>query len=285
MAAAAFPAPSEAIVAGMSTPPPEAQPPAAPPPPEALAPAEAPARPRWLRALPLAVLLAGFVAFLALGGYRYVSLDQVREHRGALMAWVAQWGVLAALAYVFCYAVMAACSVPGATVASLLSGFLFGLWGGAAVAVAGATLGAVVAFLAARTAFGDGLGRTLRRRAGPRLRRMEEGFRNDAFSYLLVLRLVPVFPFWLVNIVPALAGVRLRPYVLATVIGIVPGALVYAGAGSGLGALLDQGARPNLKLLFEWHVLLPILGLAVLALLPVVLRRRRRRGAAAPPAA
>jgi uncharacterized membrane protein YdjX (TVP38/TMEM64 family) len=110
---------------------------------------------------------------------------------------------------------------------------------------------------------------------------MEEGFRRNAFSYLLVLRLVPIFPFWLVNLVPAFCGVSLGTYTLATLIGIVPGSFVYTSIGNGLGALLDRGETPDLMIVFQWDILLPILGLAALALLPVALKRfqaRRRAG-------
>ena len=115
------------------------------------------------------------------------------------------------------------------------------------------------------------------RRAGPRAARIAEGFRADAFSYLLFLRLVPVFPFWLVNIVPALLGMTLGPYTLATLIGIIPGAVVYSSVGSGLGTLLDRGQMPNLGIIFEWRILLPLLGLAVLALVPVLYTHLRAR--------
>jgi uncharacterized membrane protein YdjX (TVP38/TMEM64 family) len=130
----------------------------------------------------------------------------------------------------------------------------------------------VAVFLAARTAIGD----YLRAKAGPGLKRMEEGFRRNAFSYLLVLRIVPIFPFWLVNLVPAFCGVSLRTYALATLIGIIPGCFVFASVGNGLGALLDRGETPNLMIIFQWDILLPILGLAVLALLPIAIRRLRR---------
>jgi uncharacterized membrane protein YdjX (TVP38/TMEM64 family) len=128
-------------------------------------------------------------------------------------------------------------------------------------------------FLAARTAFYD----LFHARAGAALARLEEGFRRDSFSYLLFLRLVPVFPFWLVNIVPALLGMALGPYMLATLIGIIPGAVVYSSVGSGLGMLLDRGEMPNLGIIFEWRILLPLLGLAVLALVPVLYTRLRAR--------
>jgi uncharacterized membrane protein YdjX (TVP38/TMEM64 family) len=193
-----------------------------------------------------------------------------------LMDWVGRWGLMAALAYVAGYALMTGFSIPGGALATIAGGYLFGLWLGAAASVIGATLGAIAVFLAARTALAD----FLRARTGGALKRMEDGFRRDAFSYLLVLRLVPVFPFWLVNLVPAFCGVSLRTYALATLIGIVPGSFVFASVGSGLGALLDRGETPDLKIVFQWNVLLPILGLALLALLPVIVKRLQARRAA-----
>ena len=135
----------------------------------------------------------------------------------------------------------------------------------------GATAGATIVFLIARSALGE----TLRAKAGPRIRRMEEGFRADALSYLLVLRLIPLFPFWLVNIVPAFLGVPVRTYVLGTFIGIIPGSFVYASVGNGLGAVFEAGGTPDLGIIFEPAILLPIVGLAVLALLPVAYRKVR----------
>ncbi len=235
------------------------------------------AKPRWIKLLPLGVLIAGLACFFALGWHRYVSFETIRAHRGMLMDWVGHWGATAVLVYVAAYALMTAFSIPGGALATIVGGYLFGLWLGAAAAVVGATLGAIAVFLAARTALGE----YLRAKAGPALRRMEEGFRRNAFSYLLVLRLVPVFPFWLVNLVPAFCGVSLRTYALATLIGIIPGSFVFCSVGSGLGAVLDRGETPDLSIVFRWNILLPILGLALLALVPVVLRRiQARRGAA-----
>lgn len=235
-----------------------------------------PGKPLWLRLLPLAILCAGFAAFFALGWHRYISFETIRIHRGMLMDWVGRWGVMAAVAYVAGYALMTGFSIPGGAIATIVGGYLFGLWLGAAASVIGATLGAVAVFLAARTALAD----FLRAKTGGALRRMEDGFRRDAFSYLLVLRLVPVFPFWLVNLVPAFCGVPLRTYALATLIGIVPGSFVFASVGSGLGALLDRGETPDLKIVFQGNILLPILGLALLALLPVIVKRLQARKAA-----
>jgi uncharacterized membrane protein YdjX (TVP38/TMEM64 family) len=216
-------------------------------------------------------LCGGLVAFFALGWHRYISFDMIRMHRGMLMDWVARWGMLAGFAYIAGYALMAAFSIPGGALATIVGGYLFGLWLGMAASVIGATLGAIAVFLAARTALGD----LLRAKAGSGLRRMEDGFRRNAFSYLLVLRLVPIFPFWLVNLVPAFCGVPLRTYALATLIGIVPGSFVFTSVGNGLGALLDRGESPDLMIVFQWEILLPILGLALLALLPIAVRKFR----------
>jgi uncharacterized membrane protein YdjX (TVP38/TMEM64 family) len=137
--------------------------------------------------------------------------------------------------------------------------------------VIAATCGATVVFLIARTALGD----SLRQKAGPAMRRMEAGFRENALNYLLFLRLIPVFPFWLVNLVPAFLGVPLATYVLATLVGIIPGSLVYASVGNGLGTVFEAGGRPDLGIIFEPEIILPILGLAVLAILPVAYKKIR----------
>ena len=233
-------------------------------------------KPLWLRLLPLAILGLGLAAFFALGWHHYISFETIRAYRGMLMDWVGHWGMLAVFAYMTGYALMAAFSIPGGALATIVGGYLFGLWLGVAASVIGATLGAVAVFLAARTALGE----LLRAKAGGALRRMEDGFRRNAFSYLLVLRLVPIFPFWLVNLVPAFCGVSLRTYALATLIGIIPGSFVFTSVGSTLGELLDRGEVPDLKIIFQWQFLLPILGLALLALLPVLVRKLQARKAA-----
>ena len=232
----------------------------------------------WKRWLPLAVLIAGAIAFFALGLHRFISFKKLHAHHGELMAWVVDWGLMAAVASTVGYALMTAFSIPGGALASIVIGYLFGIAGGTAIVLVGATLGATAVFLAARTALGD----ILIKRARGALKRMEEGFRRDALSYLLVLRLVPLFPFWLVNLVPAFLGVSLRTFVIGTAIGIIPGTIVYISVGSGLGALLEKGQSPDLMIVFEPEILLPILGLAVLALVPIAYRvwRERRKGAA-----
>jgi uncharacterized membrane protein YdjX (TVP38/TMEM64 family) len=227
------------------------------------------------RLLPAATLLLGLALFLAFGLERHFSFETVARNRSTLTAWVAANGALAALTFVFGYAIAVAFSLPIAALVTPLGGFLFGVWAGAVLSVIGATLGSVAVFLAAGSAFRD----LFNARAGASLARLEEGFRRNEFNYLLFLRLVPLFPFWLINIVPALLGMKLERYVLATLIGIIPGSVVFASVGAGFGILIDRGEMPNLSVIFEWRILLPLLGLAALSLVPVVYARLKRRRA------
>jgi uncharacterized membrane protein YdjX (TVP38/TMEM64 family) len=234
----------------------------------------------WRRWLPLLLLFLALALVYGSGLHRQLSLETLKTQRAALQGFVAARPLAAPLVFVLAYAGAVALSLPGALFLTLAVGLLFGTVLGSVLSVTGATIGAVLIFLVARTA----LGSTLRDRAGPWLERMEAGFREDAFSYLLVLRLIPLFPFWLVNLVPAVLGIPLRIFALATLIGIVPGSLVYTSVGNGLGAVLDQGGEPDLGLILQPQVLGPLLGLAALALLPALYRRwkasPRRRGAA-----
>ncbi len=232
-------------------------------------------RPWWHRLLPLLALAALIITVFASGLDRYLSFDTLRSHYDALQAWAEARPIAAPAVFAVVYAAAVAASVPGATILTLAGGLLFGLWLGIVVVATAATVGASVVFLVAKTALGE----PLRRRIDGRMARMEQGFRDDALSYLLVLRLIPLFPFWLVNLVPAFLGVPLRTYALATVLGILPGTAVYVSVGNGIGAVLEQGGRPDLGVIFRPEVLGPLIGLAVLALLPVAYKRwRRRRG-------
>lgn len=231
------------------------------------------AAPPWRRWLPL-LLLAALLALVYLTGlHRELSLETLAERRETLAGFVGDHPFLAPLAFIAVYALATTLSVPGGIFLTLAGGFLFGTWAGGLYAVIGATLGAVGIFLVARTA----LGGSLRERAGPWLARLEGGFRADAFSYMLTLRLLPLFPFWLINLVPAFLGVSLKVYALATFLGIMPATFVYAGVGNGLGAVLDQGGQPDLRVIAKPEVMVPLIGLAALALLPAVYKRFRRQ--------
>jgi uncharacterized membrane protein YdjX (TVP38/TMEM64 family) len=169
-----------------------------------------------------------------IGGRRYVSLQSLAEHRMALKALVADNFAVAVLAYVGVYASAVILMFPTAAVMTLTGGFLFGWALGSALTLIAATFGATVSFLLARTVFSE----VISARAGPWLCKLRDGFQKDAFNYLLFLRLVPAFPFWFMNLAPALLGVRLREYVAATAIGIIPGTLAFSVIGSGLDDVL-----------------------------------------------
>jgi uncharacterized membrane protein YdjX (TVP38/TMEM64 family) len=240
------------------------------------------------RILPLAVIviLAGAGYFvLGDGG---ISIESLVRHRATIDTFVTEHRLLAVLAYIGIYIVAVALSLPGAAFLTVAGGFLFGLLVGASAAVIGATIGATVIFLVART-----LGEPLLRRAGPRANQLAEGFRDDAFSYLLFLRLVPVFPFFLVNLVPAFAGVRLGPFVAGTVLGVIPAAIVFALAGTGLDSVITAqnnsyhqciaAKGPVCRMAFDPtdaltpQLIAALVALGLLALMPVMLKYWRAR--------
>ncbi|MEF2073343.1 TVP38/TMEM64 family protein [Consotaella aegiceratis] len=226
---------------------------------------------RW-RFLPLAVILAGLGLALAFGLPNALSLESFLETRQALQRMVDDHLLVASLVYVAVYTIAVAFIFPAPLVLTIAGGFLFGWWLGGLLTVVGATAGAAVLFKATQTAFGS----FLRRKAGPAIGRFAEGFERDAFSYLLVLRLTPVLPFAVLNIGPALLGMSLRSFVLATFIGIVPGALVYAFVGSGIdSALAAAGKTATLAIddLVTWQVTAALFALAALSLLGLVLKK------------
>jgi len=227
----------------------------------------------WKRLAPVAVLAALAVAVFAFGFDDYLTFEALREHRAALRGWVAEYGAVAALVYVLIYAAAVAMSLPGAVFMTLAGGFLFGAALGTACTVVAATLGATAVFLVARTALGD----SLRARAGPWMTRLEAGFRGNALSYLLVLRLIPVFPFWLVNLVPAALGVPLGVFVAATAVGIVPGTFVFCLAGAGLGGVFDSGETFSASAVLTPEIVAALLGLAALSLAPTLYKRAKAR--------
>ena len=228
------------------------------------------------RMLPAPVLVTGLALFFVLDLDRYFDLEMLREHRSWLMGRVEELGVRAILLYTLLYMTLTAFSIPLGGVLTIAAGFFFGTLVAASCAVIGGTLGAIIVFLAARTAVGE----LLRAKAGSALERMEAGFRENAFNYLLTLRLIPIFPFWLINLVPAFLGMRLRTYVVATFVGVIPGAVVYASLGNGLGEILDAGLELDPGILLKPAVLFPLLALAVLALLPVAYKKIKGRRAA-----
>jgi len=241
---------------------------------------------------PLVVLLLAVAAAWWFGLQRYLSLQAIIEHRDQLVEFVAAHRIAAVLLYALVYIVAVALSLPGGAILTICGGFLFGWLLSGSVTVVAATAGATLIFLIAQSSFGD----SLVRRAGPWAEKFADGLRKDAFNYLLFLRLVPAFPFWLVNVVPALFGIPLRTYVIATLVGIVPGTFAYSILGSGLDSIIaaeraryaacveanGSGAcaiKFNAGSLITPQIIAAFVALGIVALIPVVLRWRRERAA------
>lgn len=220
----------------------------------------------WLAAAAIAAFAA--VRFLGLGDY--FTFETVKTYRQDLTAFVAQHRLLAGLAYLALYVVAVAFSVPGAAVLTMAGGFLFGALTGGILTVLAATTGATLVFLFARVIFGD----DALDRFGAPAKTIAAGIRENAASYLLVLRLVPIFPFFLVNLIPAFAGVGTLTYVLTTFFGIMPGTAVFALAGGGLGSVIDRGEEISVGAILTPEIIAGLVGLALLSLLAIPLQKR-----------
>jgi uncharacterized membrane protein YdjX (TVP38/TMEM64 family) len=227
---------------------------------------------------PLAVIVLLFVAAFASGLAGHISLEELRERGAELQAFAHEKPLLCAAIYLAIYIGSVAVSLPGALILSLTGGFLFGPVGGGFAAVTGATGGSTVIYLVFRTAFGD----ILRRKPGAFLARVEEGFKHDAFNYLLTLRLIPAFPLLIVNVAAGLTNIPIRTFVLASLLGMIPSSFVYAGIGAGLGHVFAQGGPVTLETLFSPRIYVPIIGMGVLAFLPPLWRHWRRGRGPAP---
>ncbi|WP_226781969.1 TVP38/TMEM64 family protein [Oceaniglobus trochenteri] len=233
----------------------------------------APGKSGWLRRLPLiAIALIALVGAFTLRDY--LSFETLAQNRERLIAFRDANYALTAGAFVAAYVLIVAFSLPGATIATLTGGFLFATFPGVLFNVTGATLGAIAIFLAARWGLGERLAARMESGEGT-VKRIKAGIDENQWSMLFLIRLVPAVPFFVANLVPALVGVPLLRFAVSTFIGIIPGALVYTSVGAGLGEVFARGETPNLGIIFEPHILLPILGLCALAALPIVLKAVR----------
>lgn len=224
----------------------------------------------WLCRLPILLILAAAVlgAFLLRDTLNFEALA---HHREALIAYRDAHYMAAVLGFIAVYIAIVTLSLPGATVATLAGGFLFGLFPGVLYNVLAAGSGAVLIFLAARSGFGASLSERIAASGGSTAR-LQEMLRENQWSVLFLIRLVPVVPFFVANLLPALVGVRLAVFVVTTFLGIIPAAFVFTSIGSGLGKVFARGEAPDLGILFTPPVLIPLLGLALLAALPILLR-------------
>lgn len=226
----------------------------------------------WWRYAPILLISAGLAVGYAFDAHHLISLDMLYQKRMALKAYVSDNLAISAAGFCLLYTVAIAFVFPAPVILTVTAGFLFGWWIGGSLAIIGATVGGSALFLAARSAFGD----VLKRRAGGAIKRFAEGFRKDAFTYLLVLRLTPVLPVAALNIGPAFFDISLRSFALATFLGIIPGAMVYAFLGSGLDrALKLAGKTDGLSIhdLMTVEMTVALVGLTALSLLGVALRR------------
>jgi uncharacterized membrane protein YdjX (TVP38/TMEM64 family) len=241
--------------------------------------AETPGRRRLRLALrfgPVLLVLIAAFALVASGALKHISLHELRASQGAMLAFVHAHPLASLGAYVGGYVLCVALSLPVALVLTLTGGFLFGPWLGGCAAAVGCTLGATAVFLISRLTVGD----AVEARTGPRVRAIAEGIRKDAFFYLLTLRLIPVTPFWLANVAAGLIAIPAWTFLAATLIGILPASLIYAGIGSGLGRLFHGGGEVSLHALVTPQLALPLLGLGLLSILPILYQRWRAGRAA-----
>lgn len=225
------------------------------------------------RNLPLiAILIVAAVGAFTLRDY--LSFETLRDNREALLAFRDANYALTVGVFILAYVTIVAFSLPGATIATLTGGFLFATFPGALFNVTAATIGAVLIFMAARWGLGERLAAKMEGSEGA-VKKIKDGIDENQWSMLFLIRLVPAVPFFVANLVPALVGVPLRRFVISTFFGIIPGGVVYTSVGAGLGEVFERGETPNLGIIFEPQILLPILGLCALAALPIVIKAIR----------
>ena len=229
------------------------------------------------RLLPLALILTvAAIGFFTLRDW--LSFETLRDNRQMLLAFRDSHYLLTVLGFMLGYVLIVGFSLPGATLATLTGGFLFSTFPGTLYNVTAATLGALIIFQAARWGLGERLAARMEA-AGGAARRIKRGIDENQWSFLFLMRLVPAVPFFVANIVPALVGVSLWRFALTTFLGIMPGAAVYTSVGAGLGSVFERGESPDLSIIFEPQLLLPLLALALLAAAPILLRLGKRKAA------
>ncbi len=235
---------------------------------------QAKSKPLWQRALPVVVIACGLLGVWLSGAADYLSFDALVEFKTGLAEWSKANPLAGPLALVGIYALGTALSVRGMVWVTLAAGLQYGPVDGPAAVVAGATLGAVVVFFAARYAFAD----LLRSKAGKWLDKVDQEMREGQVSYLLTIRMVPVIPFWIANLAPAFLDVKARTFAWTTFLGIIPLVAVYCSVGAGVGTLLEAGQEPDLfGVLLDPKIMGPLALLISFSLLPVVLRKLKKR--------
>lgn len=221
-------------------------------------------------ALPV-TLVSGLILFFATGTHKLVSWEVISNNYNMLKQFANDRVLLSYAIFLLLYVIIVAFSLPIALPLTLTGGALLG-WPAGIIIIFAATMGAGIVFMAARTVFSD----VLRDKAGPFITRLESGFNENAFNYLLALRLIPAAPFWVVNIMPGLTKMKLSSFLLATFIGIIPGTMVFVSVGRGFDTILASGQTPDLSVLSSPSILIALGGLGALALMPVIYKRITR---------
>lgn len=224
------------------------------------------------RLTPLILVIVGIWLVFHFGLNQYLSFEAIKTHKELLLTWINTHYLLSVLFFMLVYVAVVALSIPGAVFLTLAAGFLFGSILGTVYVVIAATIGATCIFLIVQFS----LGQWLAEKNGTWVAKMQQGFQENALQYLLFLRLVPLFPFPVVNVVPGILNIKKSTYVIGTFFGIMPGSFVYAWLGHGLGNAFSTGQAPNLSIIFEPAVFWPLLGLAALSLIPILYKRLRR---------
>ena len=231
-------------------------------------PAPSPSRPLWLRLWPLYLIAGGLIAAWALGLFDYLSLETLRQQQASLRAFVEDNLILAIAAYIGVYTATTVFMIPGALWITITGGFLFGLAGGTIATVIGATLGASLLFLAAKTSLGGFVRKVARGYAD----KVRSEFQDSPMAYMFAMRFIPALPFPVANILPAILGAKYRDYAVTTALGIIPGVIAYTWVGAGLGATFARGEDPDLASVFQ-NLLPAAIALGVVSLLPVAWKK------------
>jgi len=226
-----------------------------------------------LRLVPLMLVIIAIVLVFYFKLNTYLSFEAIKTHKTLLLAWINLHYGLSVFFFMLVYIAVVALSIPGAVFLTLTAGFLFGIVFSAIYVVISATIGATCIFLIVQFS----LGQWLAEKNGTWVVRMQKGFQENALQYLLFLRLVPLFPFPVVNVVPGILNIKKSTFVIGTFFGIMPGSFVYAMLGNGLGYAFSTGKSPNLSIIFEPAIFWPLIGLAALSLIPIAYKRLRRK--------
>jgi len=221
------------------------------------------------RFIPMAILIGGLGVAIYFDIHKLLSFEVIGENYGQLKTYIDEQMALSLLIFAVVYAVSVAFSIPGASILSIFYGALLGTWISGTIVVISATIGATLVFLAARYALND----FLKERAGPWLTKMSDGFNENVVSYMLFLRLVPLFPFFAINLVPAFMGVSTRIFIVTTFVGIIPGTFIFASIGNGIGYIIEQGNTPDLNTLVTPEILLPLAALGFISLVPIAYKK------------